>query len=208
MKLSKYIEDMKEKTIRAMENDFKIHGCMIYQCEHCNSIYVMWLTEGLEDPIEYASIGKYKHVPLEFVCPACGRFASHKFWDVEKLTIGQNYRSYKDYIAQQNKVLYQNFFWNDPDSDLGVPIILDIDYSMIDPRNTLKFLYHIIANISMDFKYQDNFKDCLFIDEYSFPKESSVEVSFDKLINRHERRHPNQQDWYKRPRSNKKLYEY
>lgn len=53
MKLSKdqlvqYLEVMNKKARKALENDFNIHGYMVYQCEECNSIYVMWLAEGLE----------------------------------------------------------------------------------------------------------------------------------------------------------------
>lgn len=203
-----YLESMNEKAIKAMESDFRIHGFMIYQCEDCNSIYVMWLTEGLEDPTDDAKTGKHKPVPFEIVCPGCGGAAFHKFWGVGKPTLGQNHRSYKDYISQQNKLLYENFFWNDPDSDCGVPIILSHDYPMVSPDSTNKFLRHILANMFIEFMDKNNFKDCLLVDENPFPKELLVEVALNGLRNRHERRHPNQHDGYKRPRSNKKLYEY
>lgn len=203
-----YLEDMRDKAIKAIGKDFKIHGFMIYQCEDCNSIYVMWLAEGLEDPTDDAKTGKHKPVPFGIVCPACGGTAFHKFLGVGKLTLGQNHRSYKDYISQQNKLLYENFFWNDPDSDCGVPIILSPDYRMVVPGLMYKTLAQILAVTAIEFTDKNDFKDCYFIDENIFPKESSIEVTLDGLRNRHERRHPNQHDGYKRPRSNKKLYEY
>lgn len=56
-----------------------------------------------------------------------------------ELYVGHDHRSYKDYISQQNKLLYENFFWNDPDSDCGVPIILSPDYQMVVPGLTKIF---------------------------------------------------------------------
>lgn len=207
-RLRHYIKAMSEKTIEVMKNDFKIHGFMIYQCQECNSIYVMWLAEGLEDPTDDAKTGKHKPVPYGITCPSCGGIAFHSFFNVGKMTLGMNHRSYKDYISQQNKLLYENFFWNDPESESGVPIIFSNDYPMVDPRMTLKILNRIIANIAIEFMDKNDFKDCCFIDENPSPKETSVEIVFDELKNRHERLHPNQHDGYKRPRSNKKLYEY
>lgn len=196
--LKDYLEAMNEKAVKAMESDFRIHGFMIYQCKCCNSVYVMWLAEGLEDPTDDAKTGKHKPVPFEIVCPTCGGIAFHNFWDVGKQTLGQNHRSYKDYILQQNKLLYENFFWNDPDSDCGVPIILGPDYPMADPGLTHRFLEHILVVTAMEFMDKKDSEPRLIVDE----------IALDGLRNRHERRHPNQHDGYKRPRSNKKLYEY
>lgn len=213
MKLSReqlieYLEVMDAKAVKAIESDFRIHGFMVYQCEDCNSIYVMWLAEGLEDPTDDAKTGKHKPVPFRFVCPACGGTALHRFWDLGKLTLGQNHRSYKDYISQQNKLLYENFFWNDPDSDCGVPIILGPDYSMACPGFVHGFLQRVLVTTAMEFMDKKDFESLLIVDENLFPKELSVEIALDGLRNRHERRHPNQHGGYKRPRSNKKLYEY
>lgn len=205
--LADYLEVMNEKAAKAMEGDFRIHGFMIYQCEDCNSVYVMWLAEGLEDPTDDAKTGKHKPVPFGIVCPACGGTAFHKFWGVGKLTLGQNHRSYKDYISQQNKLLYENFFWNDPDSDCGVPIILSPDYQMVVPGLTNRFLERILVTTAMEFMDKKDVKEHYIFDE-DLPEETSVDVALDGLRNRHERRHPNQHDGYKRPRSNKKLYEY
>lgn len=205
--LADYLEVMNEKATKAMKSDFRIHGFMIYQCEYCNSVYVMWLAEGLEDPTDDAKTGKHKPVPFGIVCPACGGTAFHKFWGVGKLTLGQNHRSYKDYISQQNKLLYENFFWNDPDSDCGVPIILSPDYPMVVPGLTNRFLERILVTTAMEFMDKKDVKEHYIFDE-NLPEETSVEVVLDGLRNRHERRHPNQHDGYKRPRSNKKLYEY
>lgn len=46
----KYKTSLGERVIGASKQDHIIHGYMVYQCEHCKSIYVMWLEKGLEDP--------------------------------------------------------------------------------------------------------------------------------------------------------------
>lgn len=205
-----YLENMNERAIKALENDFKIHGFMIYQCKDCKSIYVMWLAEGLEDPTNDRLTGNHKPVPFGIVCPACGGEAYHEFWGATQWSLSMSYRSYKDYISQQGRLLYENFFWNDPESDCGVPIIINPDYPFgleADKRCVSK----ILINVHQDFFPNSGFlefPDCTLIDEKPSPKERSVEVFLDGLRNRYERRHPNQHDGYKRPRSNKKLYEY
>lgn len=201
MKLSKdqlvqYLEVMNEKAKKALENDFNIHGYMVYQCEECNSIYVMWLAEGLEDPTDDVKNGKHKPVPFGIVCPCCGGIAFHKFWGVGKLTLGKHHRSYKEYVSQQNKLIYENFFWNDPEEDRGTPIILSPDYPTVDSGKTYKIIERILITTMHE-----------FIEEEKVP--FSIEIVDDfPLQNRQNRRHPNQHDGYKRPRSNKKLYEY
>lgn len=59
----------------------------------------------------------------------------------------------------------------------------------------------------MEFMDKKDAKEHYIFDE-NLPEETSVEVVLGGLRNRHERRHPNQHDGYKRPRNNKKLYEY
>lgn len=205
--LTCYLESMNEKAKKALEADFRIHGFMIYQCIDCNSIYVMWLAEGLEDhPIYDARTGIHKPVPFGITCPVCGGSAFHKFWTMGACTLGKNHRSYKDYISQQNKLLYENFFWNDPDSDCGVPIILSPDYFTppLGFTSTSEILNHIYINMSKEFRGKNDFEESLLrVDDDLSPKETSVEILLDGL-----RRHPNQHDGYKRPKKNKKLYEY
>ena len=54
--LEKYKTTMSERIIEASKQDHIIHGYMVYQCEHCKNIYVMWLEKGLEDPTTYCVV--------------------------------------------------------------------------------------------------------------------------------------------------------
>lgn len=50
--LEKYRTTMSERIIEAGKQDHTVHGYMVYQCEDCGNIYVMWLEKGLEDPTD------------------------------------------------------------------------------------------------------------------------------------------------------------
>lgn len=198
--LTCYLESMNEKAKKALEADFRIHGFMIYRCIDCNSIYVMWLAEGLEDhPIYDARTGKHKPVPFGIICPVCGGSAFHNFWTIGECMLGKNHRSYKDYISQQNKLIYKNFFWNDPENDCGTPIIFNVDYYPQTADDIMRCVNSIAINTYMiNLSRDENVDQHIFI----------AEPTLDGLRNRHERRHPDQHEGYKRPKKNKKLYEY
>lgn len=138
--LEEYITIMREKLIEASKQDHTIHGYMVYQCEHCNNIYVMWLEKGLEDPTDDEKTGRHKPVPYGFICPACGGMAVHILWDLGKDSLGKNYKSYQKYVKQPNRIIYRNFFWNDPMTDCGVPIIFEPDYF---PKRIGRSIYYI-----------------------------------------------------------------
>lgn len=127
-KLEKYKAIMGERIIEASKQDHIIHGYMVYQCEYCNSIYVMWLEKGLEDSTDDEKTGMHKPVPYGFTCPACGEMAVHTLWSLGRDSLGKHYKSYQKYVEQPNRLIYRNFFWNDPTTDCGVPIIFEPDY--------------------------------------------------------------------------------
>ena len=134
--LEKYKTTMSERIIEASKQDHIIHGYMVYQCEHCNNIYVMWLEKGLEDPTDDEKTGIHKPVPFGITCPACSGIAIHTLFSLGKDSLGKNYKSYQKYVEQPNRIIYRNFFWNDPTTDCGVPIIFEPDYYWGNVRGT------------------------------------------------------------------------
>lgn len=211
---------MSERLIEASKQDHTIHGYMVYQCEHCNNVYVMWLEKGLEDPTDDKKTGMHKPVPFGFTCPACGGIATHVLWPLGMDSLGKNYKSYQKYVEQPNKLIYRNFFWNDPKTDCGVPIIFEPDYYWGNIRGS-RYLTEISINTLPDNEYEDFIifmKDglCsanpLILDEMvpiTFAHLDPDEVILEGKANREHRRHGAfGKDGYKRPRSNKKLYEY
>lgn len=191
--LEKYKNTMSERIIEASKQDHIIHGYMVYQCEHCNNIYVMWLEKGLEDPTDDEKTGMHKPVPFGFTCPFCGDIATHTLWSLGKCSIGKNYKSYQKYVEQSNRLIYRNFFWNDPTTDCGVPVIFEPDYCLESLRGRIDYITEIYMNTLPDNWYNEHEE---FINAYL-------------KSNREHRRHgPFGSDGYKRPRSNKKLYEY
>lgn len=207
--LEKYKTIMSERVIEVSKQDHIIHGYMIYQCEHCKSIYVMWLEKGLEDPTDDEKTGMHKPVPFGFTCPICGDIATHRVWALGKNSLGENYKSYQKYVEQPNRLIYRNFFWNDPTTGCGVPIIFEPDYCLESLRGRIDYITEIYINTLPDIEYK------AFINDVSTPnsialldKMASFEI-LDLKGNREQKRHgPFGRDGYKRPRSNKKLYEY
>ena len=218
--LEKYKAMMSEWLIEANKQDHTIHGYMVYQCEDCAAIYVMWLEKGLEDPTDDKKTGMHKPVPFGFICPACGGRAIHTLWSLGKDSLGKNYKSYQKYVEQSNRPIYRNFFWNDPTTDCGVPIIFEPDYYWGNVRGT-RYLTEIYINTLPDDEYEDflnsmGYVFCgaapLILDEMAFVTITHVdpdEEFLEEKVNREHRRHGSfGKDGYKRPRSNKKLYEY
>ena len=208
--LEKYKAMMSELLIEASKQDHTIHGYMVYQCEHCKNIYVMWLEKGLEDPTDDEKTGIHKPVPFGFICPACGGIATHTLFSFGEDGLGKNYKSYQKYVEQPNRLIYRNFFWNDPTTDCGVPVIFEPDY-WEGKRRTVDYMIEIYINTLPDIEYK------IFINYMSIPDDR---IAFDDFAgdqnvllnlkgNREQKRHgPFGRDGYKRPRSNKKLYEY
>ncbi len=217
----KYKADMREKIIEVSKQDHTIHGYMVYQCEHCNVIYVMWLEKGLADPTDDEKTGMHKPVPYGFICPACGGMAVHTLWHLGEDSLGKNYKSYQKYVEQPNRLIYRNFFWNDPMIDCGVPIILEPDYFPEKIGRSTYYISEIYINTLPGIECEDFIifmKDglCstnpLILDEMLAVTITHVdpdEVILEGKANREHRRHGAfGKDGYKRPRSNKKLYEY
>lgn len=123
-----YQKRMVEMAKKALEKDLIIHGYMIYHCEHCGHVYFMNLEKGLADPTDDGITGKHKPVPFSMVCIACGRDATHILNHVTSETYGKNYRSYQKMVNEANKLIFRNFFWNDPESYCGVPIVFEPDF--------------------------------------------------------------------------------
>lgn len=194
---------MSERLIEASKQDHTIHGYMVYQCEHCNNVYVMWLEKGLEDPTDDKKTGMHKPVPFGFTCPACGGIATHVLWPLGMDSLGKNYKSYQKYVDQPNKLIYRNFFWNDPKTDYGVPIIFEPDYCWERKIGYTYYMTEIYINTLPDDEYED------FINSMKDGLCSASPLILEEKTNREHRRHGAfGKDGYKRPRSNKKLYEY
>ncbi len=186
---------MSERLIEASKQDHTIHGYMVYQCEHCNNVYVMWLEKGLEDPTDDKKTGMHKPVPFGFTCPACGGMTTHVLWPLGMDSLGKNYKSYQKYVDQPNKLIYRNFFWNDPKTDYGVPIIFEPDYCWERKIGYTYYMAEIYINTLPD-------------DSVALIDDEPIEL-LDLKGNRERRRHGLiGKDGYKRPKSNKKLYEY
>lgn len=213
--LEKYNAVMAERIVEISKNDHTIHGYMVYQCEECHNIYVMWLEKGLEDPTDDQKTGNHKPVPFGIVCPDCGGVATHTLWSFGKDSLGKNYKSYRKYVEQPNRFVYRNFFWNDPASDCGVPIIFEPDYYWERIRGSRYYLTEIYLNTLPEDEYEA-FKSMVnaavsmdLVTEMPECSLNPVEVFLEEKANREQRRHGVfGKDGYKRPRSNKKLYEY
>ena len=208
--LEKYKAAMDEMVIEASKQDHTIHGYMVYQCEHCNNIYVMWLEKGLEDPTDDEKTGMHKPVPFGFTCPFCGDIATHTLWSLGKNSLGKNYKSYQKYVEQPNRLIYRNFFWNDPTTDCGVPVIFEPDY-WEGKRRTVDYMTEIYINTLPDIEYKVFINDMTITpDRVAFDDFAGDQIALINLkVNREQKRHgPFRRDGYKRPRSNKKLYEY
>lgn len=202
--LRRYNENMIECIKKASETDHIIHGYMIYQCQECADVYVMWLEKGLEDPEDDKKTGNHKPVPYTIICPFCGGTVKHIFWEFSKDTLSSNYRSYNRYVTETNGTIYRNFFWNDPESNCGIPIIQEPDYY----GNSSSVVYNQYPTYIYLDMLPDEQKEA--IKTFIEPEiQSSLNVVLGKGIdNRESRRHPKAHDRYKRPRNNKKLYEY
>lgn len=207
--LEKYKTTLGERVIEASKQDHIIHGYMVYQCEHCASIYVMWLEKGLEDPTDDEKTGMHKPVPFGFTCPICGDIATHTLWALGKNSLGKNYRSYQKYVEQPNRFVYRNFFWNDPTTECGVPIIFEPDYYSERLRGMVDYIAEIYINTLPDIEYKAFINDMSTPDSIALLDKMASSEILDFKGNREQKRHgPFGRDRYKRPRSNKKLYEY
>lgn len=205
----KYKTTMGERVIEVSKQDHTIHGYMVYQCEHCNSIYVMWLEKGLEDPTEDEKTGMHKPVPFGFTCLFCGDIATHRLWDFGKNSLGKNYKSYQKYVEQPNRFIYRNFFWNDPTTDCGVPIIFEPDYYSERLRGRVDYITEIYINTLPVNDHEEVISVIDTLNGVSFDDFGGLTTLLDLKGNREQKRHgPFGRDGYKRPRSNKKLYEY
>lgn len=213
--LEKYSAMMAERIIEISKEDHLIHDYMIYQCKHCGNIYVMWLEKGLEDPMDDQKTGKHKPVPFGITCPFCGGVVMHTLWSPYDKNISENcYKSYRKYVDRENRPIYRNFFWNCPTADCGLPVIFEPDYhSIFHPKENYRIYSEIYINTLLDKEYEEimNRRKPFGWADVEDPTLSlnPAEKILEETINREERRHDILgKDGYKRPRSNKKLYEY
>ena len=216
--LEKYRTTMGERLIEVSKQDHTIHGYMVYQCEDCGNIYVMWLEKGLEDPTDDEKTGMHKSVPFGITCPACGGVAIHILWSLGGDSLGKNYKSYQKYVEQSNRLIYRNFFWNDPTKDCGIPIIFEPDYYWKRIKTSVYYITEIYINTLPDDAYEgfnnamNNLGNVCLINEesnMSFMSLNPAEIFLEEKANREQRRHGSfGSNGYKRPKSNKKLYEY
>lgn len=214
-----YLNLMQERINKVMETDHIIHGYMIYRCDHCGCVYFMNLEKGLEDPEDDKLTGKHKPVPFIISCIACGSDCKHILWGATSMTYGENYRSYNEMINQQDKIIFRNLFWNDPESDCGVPVVFEPDFfqSCLVEKDTDKTeVNHHIVILPQTVVLPELVNIESFVQVKSFEEQMkdiasmNIPEPFDEEnMNREQRRHGIYgKDGYKRPRKNKKLYEY
>lgn len=154
--------------------------------------------------------GMHKPVPFGFICPVCGGTADNTLWSLGKDSLGKNYKSYQKYVEQPNRLIYRNFFWNDPTTDCGVPIIFEPDYYGERTMGHTYYITEIYINTLPDIEYKVFINNAMnALDRVTLVDVvASIEL-LDFRGNREQRRHGSfGRDGYKRPRSNKKLYEY
>lgn len=205
-----YLKTMLDRIEKAMQIDHIIHGYMIYQCKHCGKVYIMNLEKGLEDPTDDKNAGKHKPVPFTFPCIACGSDAYHIVQNTTVYSYGKNYRSYKEMINEPNKLIFPNFFWNDPESDCGVPIVFEPDFINMIPIGYGKTInYAAIDEFVQEHAVELPTPLLFFEDENNFDTLTEHKVERFETANREFRRHgPKGKGGYQRNKSNKKLYEY
>lgn len=184
-------EMYQERCKQALKNDHKIqrNRFMIYECENCKMAYLMQLEEGLEEWTENS-----KPVPFTIRCIACSGLANDIMFHQGPPYGGITYCSYFESLAAQNKPIYRNFFWNDPNKDCGIPVLFEPDFYNCLDRPLSEFLVSAAFYIEQDVQ--------------STMELASVCASDELVQNRKARRHPNGHDSWKRPRKNKKPYEY
>lgn len=124
---SKMLTNRKEK---AENLDHLVHSFMIYQCERCNAVYIMWLEKGLEDINDDKITGNHKPVPFCINCPECCGIAKHVLWSIGMNAVSGSYRLLKP---------EENFFFNNPDDQCGIPIIFKKDFVSLS-TNVLEFI--------------------------------------------------------------------
>lgn len=148
-----YLSEMEKTIKKATKEDHMIHSFMIYRCKSCGSLYIMNLEKGLEDPTEDAKSGNHKPVPFMIKCILCGGDATHVLFETGRDGLGKNYHSYRDMTNKTGVKIYRNFFWNDPESDCGVPVLFEPDFyhsSFYDGVDPFKSVRHVpIVPISM-----------------------------------------------------------
>ena len=87
-------------------------------------------------------------------------------------------------MEQPNRLIYRNFFWNDPATDCGVPIIFEPDY-WGEKRKTIDYINfcdYIMTEIAMntlpDNKYEELIDDSDTVSESFFFVESGTEETW------------------------------
>lgn len=191
-----YLSKMEERIKKATEEDHIIHGYMIYRCKNCGVVYFINLEKGLEDPTDDAKTGNHKPVPFEKTCIRCGGDAFRILWGYTQDSLGQDYRSYKEMVNEPNKMIFRNFFWNDPECKCGVPVLFEPDFAPPIFYGVEEETPEQIRNIIID----ENI--------VMYAKHDLESLDPENWVNRKLRRHPKGNNSYKRPRNNKKLYEY
>lgn len=152
-----YKKYMYNNAKKALKTNHSMHGYITYSCSKCKSAYVMLIEKGLEDFEAFRKNQIYKPIPYSFPCLCCG---DGMVTPVSKIKYWRTVVDYRDYIKSfwttiSHICTYQNFFWNDPEKQCGVPIIVNVDYSL--------HMMNSYENINKDI--EKNFKHVLEYDE-------------------------------------------
>lgn len=209
--LEQYNTTMREKIEKATAEDHIIHGFMLYRCEKCGNGFFLWLEKGLEDPVDDQKTGKHKPVPFSITCPTCGGHCYHAWWNIGRDSRSSEYKSYKEHTSGGYGTNYKNFFWNDPDSECGVPIIFKPDF-VFDFLGQMNLVSVTVQGLESERSViVDEFIQAInniFGTESEIPSKPTLLMP-DEGLNREQRRHGIfGKSGYSRPRKNKKLYEY
>lgn len=178
----KYLEICEKRKQKAAEKKHLVHAFMIYQCEKCNAVYIMWLEKGLEDKENDALTGNHKPVPFCITCPECYGIVKHTCCSIGMNCVPDGYRELKS---------DENFFLNDENEQCGIPIIFKKDFDILTPRELGQIMYLFYRDPSVE-----------IIGEEIEPLKSFLDG-----FNRKDRRHPERfyDSGYKRPRKGQKI---
>lgn len=174
----KYLETCEKRKQKAAEKEHLVHGFMIYQCEKCNAVYIMWLEKGLEDKEDDVLTGNHKPVPFCITCPECYGIAQHTCFSIGMNSVPNGgYRPLKP---------EENFFLNDEEEQCGVSVIFKKDF------DTLSLL---------------EIQQIMFLEAIECPQSRLSFGIFLDGNNRKNRRHPESyyDSGYKRPRKGQKI---
>lgn len=197
----------RRKSLLQSRSSFLTHGFMIYKCEDCGNIYLMWLEKGLEERL----FGPKKAVPFIITCPYCMGTAKDQ--------TGYSYCNKTVNLPLKIDDTL-NCFVNDPDSEYGLAVIQEADGNTRwnDPREIIYYkglsvIYkHDIEPLRETERFKEQYE--LISSEWNNMLKFVNEfiANGDMILgdtNRQERRHPERyyKTKYKRPRKGDKPWQ-